>query len=255
MKKLSLLLVVVFLASFSIKAQTADEILDTYFENIGGKENFQKLKGLKFTITANAGGMIIPAEMISLKNGNSLVKYQLQGMTMHDNVFDGETLWKTNQMNMKAEKSTKEDTDNYKLAINDFPEPFLNYKEKGYQVNFEGKETIDGTETFKIKLTKKQLTINGKKEDDISYFYFDTENFVPIASESEMKYGPAKGIIMLETFSDYQEVDGLYFAHSIKQGVKGQPSSMTMVIDKIELNPTIDNKIFTFPETTSETKE
>jgi len=255
MRKLTLLLVVVFLANFSINAQTADEILDTYFENIGGKENLQKLEGVKFTITAKTQGMEIPAQMIQLKGGKTLVQYELQGMTMYDNVFDGEILWGTNQMNMKAEKSTKENTDNHKLTLNDFPDPFLNYKEKGYSISLEGKETIEGTETFKIKLTKKQMTVDGKKEDNISYYYFDTENFVPIASESEMKFGPAKGMTMLETFSDYQEVDGLYFAHSISQGVKGQPSAMTMVIDKIELNPTIDDKIFIFPETTSEIKE
>ena len=55
--------------------------------------------------------------------------------------------------------------------------------------------------------------------------------------------------------SDYQEVDGLYFPFSITQGVKdgaGQP----ITIDKIELNPTVDDAVFEFPkETVTEDKK
>lgn len=150
-------------------------------------------------------------------------------------------------MTMKAEKSDAEATANFKLNTNDFPDSFIDYKEKDYTVELLGKETIDGTETFKIKLVKEPVTIDGNQEDDISFYYFDTDNFVPIAVQSEVKSGPGKGMIQEITFSDYEEVDGLYFAFSMTQGVKGQPGS-PLIIESIELNPTIEEGMFAFPE-------
>ena len=47
--------------------------------------------------------------------------------------------------------------------------------------------------------------------------------------------------------SDYQEVGGLYMPFSLTQGIKGQPGA-PIVIDSIELNPSVDDSEFAFPE-------
>ena len=150
-------------------------------------------------------------------------------------------------MTMKAEKSDAEATANFKLNTNDFPDSFIDYKEKGYTVELLGNETIDGTDTFKIKLTKEPITVDGNQEEDVSFYYFDTDNFVPIAVQSEVKTGQAKGMVQEVTFSDYQEVDGLYFPFSMTQGVKGQPGS-PLTIESIVLNPTVEASAFAFPD-------
>lgn len=245
MKKITLL-IVVLLTSFAFQAQTAEEIIDTYFENIGGKEAVGALKGIKISAEINQG-MIIPLEIYKMKGGNEMVSISIQGMTIKQGVFDGETLWGTNQMTMKAEKMTAEETANHKLQINDFPNPFLNYKDSGYSIELMGKETIDGAETFKIKLTQTPMTVEGKKVDNISYHFFDTENFVPIALQKEIMSGPGKGMVSEVTFSDYQEVEGVYFAHAMTQGMKGKGSG-AITIKKIEVNPTVTADMFKFPE-------
>jgi outer membrane lipoprotein-sorting protein len=199
------------------------------------------------TAKLNQQGMEIPIEIVQLKGGKQFTSFSFQGMEIKQGVFDGETLWSTNMTNMQPEKSDSETTENVKLSKEDFPSALLNYKEKGYSVELIGNETIDGADTFKIKLTKKPLTVDGNSVDDITFFYFDTENFVPIAIESEVKMGPAKGMVQLITMSDYQEVDGLYFPFSMSQGVKGQPGQ-PMAFDTIELNPEVDESIFLFPE-------
>ncbi len=246
MKKITLFVLAIF-ASFTINAQTADEIINTYFENIGGLENMKKVEGIKMAAKVNQQGMEIPLEIIQLKSGKQMTVINFQGKEIKQGVFDGETLWSTNFMTMKAEKSDAEATANMKLEINDFFDPFIDYKEKNYTIELLGNETIDGAETFKIKLTKEPVTIDGKKEESISFYFFDTENFVPIAVQSEMKSGQAKGMISEVTFSDYQEVDGIYFPFSMTQGVKGQPGS-PLTITSIELNPKIDDSVFAFPE-------
>lgn len=246
MKKIATLLLVTILGFTSVQAQSVDEILNTYFENIGGLENFKKLKGLKMTAKVNNGGMEIPVEMVNLKDGRQYLKFNLQGKQITQMAYDGETMWSTNFQTQKAEKSPKEATDNFKLNANDFPDPFVDYKKKGYTVELMGKENIDGAEAFKIKLVKEPITVDGKKEEDVSYYFFDADNFVPIAIHSEIKSGPMKGQISEVIMSDYQEVDGLYFAFSMKQGVKGQ-GGQPITITKIELNPTVDDDAFKFP--------
>lgn len=199
------------------------------------------------TAKVNQQGMEIPLEMYQLADGKQMTVINFQGKEIKQGVFDGETLWGHNFMTMKAEKSDAEATANMKLDMNDFPDAFIDYKEKGYKVELLGKETIDGAETFKIKLTKEPVTIDGKKEDSITYYFFDTENFVPIAIQTEIKSGPGKGMMSEVTMSDYQEVDGLFFPFSMTQGVKGQPGA-PLTITKIELNPTVDAALFAFPE-------
>lgn len=247
MRALTTLLLVCLFMTTGAQAQTADEIIANYFENIGGIENLKNVEGMKMIAKVNQGGMEIPIEMYQMKDGRQMTKITFQGKEIKQGVFDGETLWSHNFMTMKAEKSDAEQTANFKLNTNDFPDSFIDYKEKGYVVELLGKETIDGAETFKIKLVKEPITVDGNKQDDISFYYFDTENFVPIAVHSEIKSGPAKGQMSEVMMSDYQEVEGLYFPFSMSQGVKGG-QSQPITIDSIELNPTVDDAAFAFPE-------
>lgn len=248
MKTFKLLLIAIIIGcGFQMNAQTADEIISNYLKNIGGVENLQKLQGVKMNAIINQQGMEIPLEITQLKGGNQMTVINFQGKEIKQNVFDGNTLWSTNFMTQKAEKSDKETTDNMMLDKNDFPDAFLNYKEKGYKVELLGKETIDGTETFKLKLVKEPITIDGKKEDNVTFYFFDKDNFVPIAVQSEIKSGPYKGQVGETKFSDYQEVDGIFFPFSIAESLKGQPGQ-ALTLTKIEVNPKVDASAFKFPE-------
>ncbi len=252
-KKLGTLLFSLILFS-SAQAITVDEIIDGYLENIGGKEAISKLTGLKMSGEMNQGGMKFPIQVVSLSDGRQYMQFSFQGKDLKQGVFDGETLWNTNFLTMQAEKADAESTQNQKLEMNDFPFPLFNYKEKGYQLELLGSEEKEGTETYKLKLTREQKTIDGKKVDDISYYYFDVDALVPISTESEIKEGPMKGKMGESKLSDYQEVDGLYFPFSMTQGMKDGPS-VSMVIKKIELNPTVKGSEFDFPVTEKKAAE
>ena len=248
MKIVKLLTLALFIGfTSSLQAQTADEIITTYLENTGGANNWNQLQGVQMKAKVNQNGMEIPIDIVQLKGGQQMTVINFQGMEFKQGVFDGETLWGLNFQTQKAEKSDKEATDNMMLEINDFPDPFLNYKANKYTVELLGKEDVDGTETFKIKLIKEPVTIDGKQEENVSFYYFDTENYVPIMMHSEVKSGPQKGQMSEIKFSDYQEVDGLYFPFSMTQGLKGQ-QGQAITMDEIILNPEVDPMEFKFPE-------
>lgn len=247
MKKYSILLALVLMSGWAtLQAQTADEILNTYFENTGGVDAWRAVEGMRMKAKVNQGGMEIPLEIVRMKDGRQMTSITFQGLELKQGVFDGEVLWGTNMMTQKAEKSDAEATEMMKKEMNDFPDPFLDYQDKGYTVELMGKEDFNGTETFKIKLVKEPITVDGEEVQDVSYYFFETENFVPIAIHSEIKQGQAKGMMSEITFSDYQEVEGLYMPFTMSQGVKGQ-GGQPVTMDSIELNPEVSDSDFAFP--------
>lgn len=246
--KILLIAIAAFLFTNVAYAQTANEIIDKYFENTGGKAKWEAVQGVKMSAKMNMQGMDLPLTMVQLKDGRQFTSIVFQGMTFYQGVYDGSTLWGTNQMTMKAEKSDAEATENFKLtAALDFPDPFLNYASKGYKAELIGKETIEGSETFKIKLTKKPIKVDGKETENVTFYYFDAENFVPLVIETEVKSGPGKGMISQVKMSDYQEVDGLMFPFSTSFGAKGQPGGQALTMTAVELNPKVEATLFAFP--------
>lgn len=248
--KLFSLVIALPLLSYNIMvAQTADDIINKYHTTIGGVDAINKLTGIKMKAKVDAQGMTIPLEIFIMKDGKTATRFELMGKMIYQDVFDGETVWGTNFMTMKAEKSDAETTDNKKRDSKNFMSDFLNYKEKGYSVELLGKETAEGVECFKIKFTKHKELVDGQEVDNIVYYYFDAENFIPIMTEGVINKGQMKGQIAQTVFSDYQEVNGIYFAFSITSRLKdGQ--GQTVVIESVELNPVVEEGLFKFPEET-----
>ena len=234
--------------AFTASAQTADEIIAKYFENTGGIDKWKSIEGIKMSAKVNQGGMEIPLEIVQLKDGRQSTSISFQGKVIKQGVYDGSSLWSHNFMTMKAEKSDAESTENFKQDIGDFPDVFLNYKARGINVEVVGKETVEGTETFKVKVTKKPIKVDGQLTDNVSFYYFDAENFVPLVIESEVKSGPAKGQVSQVKFSDYQEIsNGVMMPFTMTQGVKGGPGQ-PLNITSIEVNPKVDAAEFAYPE-------
>ena len=256
MRTMKLLFVGLLCLGFSsMQAQTAEEIVAKYVENIGGLENWNKIEGMQIDGKMKMQGMEIGLKVVALKDARQYTEINIQGQLLKQGVFDGTDMWGVNFMTGQPEKM---DTEAVKaFASNeakDFPDPLFNWKEKGYQLELLGNETMEGTECFKVKLTKNPVVMNGKETEVVSIYYFDTENFVPIAEEivsGSMMQGPPgqEQQKMISTFSDYQEVDGLYisFSRTMPQG--------SMIIDKVTFNPEVDDSEFVMPEVVAAPKE
>lgn len=244
MKKLFIFFITI-VTGFAAQSQSVDEILEKYFTNIGGKDAISKIQTTRMTGKVKAQGMEFPTVMLS-KGPKQKVSFTFQGIEFVQPCFDGEAGWQTNFMNMKPEKMEAEDSEMLKAQFEDFPDPFLKYKEKGYKLELLGSETVEGTDCFKIKLSKKPFTIGGVEEENATTYYFDKENYVPILTKSLIPKGPAKGKYQETLLSDYQEVDGVVMPFSIAQKFDGQVAA-SIEIEKIEINVPIEDSIFVFP--------
>lgn len=232
---------------FMSYAQTADEIIEKYIQNLGGVEKLNSITSFEMKAKVDYGGMTIPVDMISLKDGRTITKISFQGQEMIQGAFDGTTSWGTNFMTMKPEKSDAETTENVKRTAGaDFMTPMLDYKNKGYTIEMLPNETIEGVECFKMKVTKKPQLVEGVDVPNVEFYYFDKENYVPIVVEAEIPSGQMKGQISQTVFSDYQEVKGIYFPFSMTNKLK-DGEGQTIVFESIELNKTYEDSLFKFP--------
>ena len=125
-------LVVAFIGlSFISSAQTAEDIIDKYIQNLGGIEKLNSIKSIEMKAKVDYGGMSIPIQMISLRDGRTISKISFQGQEMSQGAYDGTTSWGTNFMTMKPEKNDAETTENVKRQSSDFMTPMMDYKTKG----------------------------------------------------------------------------------------------------------------------------
>jgi hypothetical protein len=243
-------LTLVFLLNFSavnyLVGQNVDEIIDTYLETIGGVEKLASIKSMKMKGKANSFGMDFPITVISSAPNKMKMVIEFQGKEITQMAFDGETAWTTNFMTMEAEKMTSEQTKIFK-ETSDFPDAFLNYKDKGYVATLEGEEDIEGVPCFKVKLNKGTITVDDKEETMQSIYYFDKETYVPIMTEEFALVGEMKGKSTQSFFSDYDEVDGLVFPYTMSQKIDGQ-TMMEGTFETVEINLEVEDGAFAFPE-------
>lgn len=245
MKKL-LFLFLGFASIQSLVAQNVDDIIKSYHEAIGGKK-WDAVNGMRMTANVEQGGMKIPVEVVTLRDGRMYTKVTFMGNTMTMAAFDGEKSWSTNFMTMEPEESAADASENAKRATKEFPNALINYKSLGYTATLLGTEKVEGADCYKIKLEKKTMLVEGQEIPNVEFYYLDKENNVPVLVEAEIKEGEMKGKISQTKFSDYQEVNGVYVAYSTSNGVKDEMSQVIQ-FEKIELNPTFDEKDFKFPK-------
>ncbi|MFN7118387.1 MAG: outer membrane lipoprotein-sorting protein [Saprospiraceae bacterium] len=238
MLKKTFLLLVVLVCTIAAQAQTVDEIITKSLENTGGVEKWKALKSTKMEGTMAMQGFEFPGTVYAKAPKKQRVEVNVQGKNIVQ-AYDGTTPWWINPFAGSEDPQKMPDEMSEQMVNDEFESEFIDYKTKGHQVALEGKQTVEGTETFKVKLTKK----NG----DVEYYYFDTENYVPIMIQTVVKTGPAKGQLTETYLSDYQEVDGLVFPFFMETKMAGQ-SIQKMTIKSIKTNETYEDTLFAFPK-------
>jgi len=217
----------------------ADEIVAKYVEKVGGIAKIEAVKTLKRSGKFRGGGGF-EAKYVQENKRPDLVREELtyQGLT-GVNAWDGKTGWKINPFEGKKDPEPLGE-DELKDIIEDsvFDGQLVNYKAKGNTIEFAGIEPVEGSDTWRLKVTLK----NG----DVTYYYIDTEDFVPIKIEYKRMIRGAEQVVDVYP-GDYKAVDGWYIPHSYEQGRPGSSQRSSVVFQKIEANVPMDDSLFAKP--------
>lgn len=239
-KKIALIVIALFMGVSMSFAQTVDDIINKHVEAMGGKEKLAALKALKLVMSIEIGpNMKAPATIVLVNGTKMRLDMSIQGMTMVQ-VVTGDSGWAINPFGGKkeAERMNKEEIQASKDQLNITGELY-DYKAKGNTVELIGKEDMEGTETYKLKVTKK----NG----DVDYIFLDAKTYLELKITSKHKFKD-KEIESDELLSNYKKVDGIMFAFTREERMSGEAQGQSMTADSIEVNPKIDDKIFIMPD-------
>ena len=153
-------------------------------------------------------------------------------------VYDGKEAWSLNPLmgSTKAEKLPESSVEEFQKQA-DLGGPLVDYASKGSSVELLGEDELDGTEVYKLSLKE--------KDGAVTTFFIDKDSYMILKSATR-KMSNGQEIEGSSEFSDYREVEGLKFPFTTIMGTAGQTMSSKVV--SIELNKSIEAKLFTKPE-------
>lgn len=167
------------------------------------------------------------------------IEIQFNGQTAVQ-VYDGANGWKLRPFlnRHQVEKFTPEEL---KVASiqSDLDGPLVDYAAKGSKVELEGMEKVDDRNAFKLKVTD--------KSGNVRRVWLDAENFLEIKIEGTPRRLDGKYHPVAVYYRDYKPVDGLMMPYLLETVVEGVKDTEKIEIEKIVLNPKLDETRFAMP--------
>ena len=222
-----------------------DEVLASHYEALGGTEAWTAVESVRFEGTMSMGpGMEAPFKMTMKRPDMIRLEFTFQGMTGIQ-ASDGTIAWMVMPfMGKNDPEEMPADMADQLSEQADIEGPLFGWADKGHEVELLGAEEMEGTEVYKVKLTRE----NG----DVRYHYLDSEYFVTVKQEGKTKVQGQE--MEIETsIGDYKELclatsvvvddgapcegDVLVLPHSIESKPKGAPAGQAITITAVAVNP------------------
>ena len=200
---------------------TATDVVNKYFEAIGGKEKAMAVKTTMMVSNATIQGTPLVMTTKASAPNKTLMTISVMGNTMQKVVFDGEKGYQEAQgrkTDMKPEDITEGKEAN--AIFND-----LNYT-SGKLTRI---EPIDGKNTIVLKIGNEEI-------------FYDMTSGLKVKSVKTVKTPDGKEVKVPTTYGDYKAVEGIMFPHSIE--IKSGPMNLNFKIVEIKINEGVEDKDF-----------
>jgi len=223
----------------ALLAQTVDQVVAKSIEARGGMDKLKSVQTVRASGKMEFGpGMEAPGTMLQKRPDMMRLDFTVQGLTVTQ-AYDGSSGWQVIPFTGKKdpELMTADDTKEAQETA-DIDGPLVDYKTKGNTVELLGKEKVEGTDAYKLKVTLK----NG----DVKTMYLDADSYLEIKEEGKRTVRGTDQETE-SSIADYREVNGLMFPFAMESGVKGSPQKQKLTIEKVELNVPVDDSVFKMP--------
>lgn len=224
----------------SAPAQTLDEIIKKAIDARGGIEKIKSVQSERITGRVTFTQGFEGALILELKRPHKLYsEISVEGEKVL-RVYDGKSAgWMVNPFSedkgvvgMSAEelKGMPDESD--------ADGPLVDYKAKGSKVELVGKEEVEGKPVYRLKITGKDGQVRSYLIDGTTFLTTKWEGIRKVVDQN---------LPWECTLSDYREVEGLKFPFKIDQGSPGTEYRQTLTVDRVEINPKIDESHFAKP--------
>lgn len=210
-----------FLIPYAISAQSADEIIRQHLENSGGINKWKNLNSITLKGDVTLGvGETFPIIVYHRRPYQKKVVFIQDGKELLSEGYDGKNGWTYNEISGKNEMMKDYQPDSFESDL-------LDYKKKGFDITYSGKDSYEGKECYKVIL---------KKFTNSDTYCFSTNDYSLLWEENKDEK---------INYFDYKSFGGLDFATKmISHPVGG--GEYVIKWNQIQINPAIDDKIFKF---------
>jgi len=245
---------------------TAAEIVERNVAARGGLEGWRAVQSMSWSGKLDAGGGSLersrrvaegrghrgPAEVATNKQpqlpfvlemkrpGKSRVEIQFAGKTAVQ-VYDGANGWKVrpflNRNDVQPFTAEEAKAESEKAELDG---PLVDYAAKGTKMELEGVEAVEGRDAYKLKLAT--------KTGDVQHIWIDTRNFLDVKVEGTPRRMDGRMRTVWIYQRDFRPVQGLMIPFVLVTAVDGYKETHAMVIEKVAVNPKLDDALFTKPK-------
>jgi hypothetical protein len=207
---------------------TAEQLVAKNLEARGGADKLRAIKSMHTVGKVRVGGGLDAKVESWATAGSFRGEFSMQGMTAVQ-AWDGQQAWTISPFGGRREpqKITADDAKDL-IEHADIAGPLVDYKDKGNTIEYLGTEDIDGTDAHKLRVTLK----NG----DSQILFIDPDAFLEIRVVNHRMVRGQEEVSTID-LGEYEKVDGVYFPFE----------AGNRHLEKVELNPAVDPKMFGFP--------
>lgn len=238
---LSNLFLLLITSSLSAQSPNLDSLVQAHFKARGGLERLLAIQSVIMKGKASVGS-VYGDYAVYIKRPN-LIRIDLEAPnTILQQGFDGNRAWIYAPNNGITTVEDMNIADKNRLIKEaDIDGPFMNYKEKGIELSYEGIDLVEGKQTHHIKLI---LPEGGSK-----HIYLDTKTLLTV---KEASYRTVKGnspvstnLVKVESiFEGYSNHHGIFMPKVITTYMDSNLLSI-LKIDSVEFNSIVDEALFT----------
>ena len=116
----------------------------------------------------------------------------------------------------------------------------IDYSKRGTKVAFDKVEPVGGHDAYKLKLTM--------KDGEVRHVWIDAQSFLDVKIEGTPRRMDGKMRTVYVYQRDFRPVQGLVVPFELETAVDGYRDTHKMVIEKVALNPSLDDSMFIRPK-------
>ncbi len=225
--------------NYPLEAQTLDEIIQKNIEARGGAENWSRVQTLKIEGTYTS--FSAPTPFTIWRKRPDLYRFDSNRISKDLTIcYDGQKAWWSNPLfGPKFAKPNRISTPDSMMVLRDkmFDSVFWDYQQKGHEIEFTGKEMVDGNEHFKLKVMLQDSTME--------FWYIDCNTFLETKMEGKT-YDFTRPVDLKAYFNDYRKVEGILLPYFVEQEFIER--YRIFELENVEINQAIDDTIFVMPK-------